>query len=214
MIEVKDLYKKYEENSVVTEVLKNFSLKITDGEKVAIMGPSGSGKSTLLHILAGLESYQSGEIIINNNDYGKLSAKEISDIRLKDYGFVYQKFYLIDSLNVYDNIIVPALALNNNFDKGYVENLCETLKIKDKMYMYPSTLSGGEGQRVCIARALVNKPGIVFADEPTGSLDRANSEIVIELLCECCKQNNQTLVVVTHDEAVAEKMDRTIVLDK
>lgn len=214
MIEVKDLYKKYEENSVVTEVLKNFSLKINDGEKVAIMGPSGSGKSTLLHILAGLESYQSGEIIINNNNYGKLSEKEISDIRLKDYGFVYQKFYLIDSLNVYDNIIVPALALNNNFDKGYVENLCETLKIKDKMYMYPSTLSGGEGQRVCIARALVNKPGIVFADEPTGSLDRANSEIVIELLCECCKQNNQTLVVVTHDEAVAEKMDRTIVLDK
>ena len=214
MIEVKDLYKKYKENSVVTEVLKNFSLKINDGEKVAIMGPSGSGKSTLLHILAGLESYQSGEIVINNNDYGKLPAKKISDIRLRDYGFVYQKFYLIDSLNVYDNIIVPALALNNDFDKEYVENLCETLKIKDKMYMYPSTLSGGEGQRVCIARALVNKPSIVFADEPTGSLDRANSEIVIELLCECCKQNNQTLVVVTHDEAVAEKMDRTIVLDK
>lgn len=213
MIKVNNLRKIYENSGITTEVLNNLSFNIEEGEKVAIIGPSGSGKSTLLHILAGLEEFQSGEVIVDNVDYSKTKQGKIDSMRLERFGFVFQKFYLIDTLNVYDNIIIPALALNNDYNSDYVDELCEILKISDKKYYYPSQLSGGEQQRVCIARALINKPKIIFADEPTGSLDRKNSNTVIKLLCECCKKNNQTLLVVTHDEIVSEYLDRKIILN-
>lgn len=206
--------KKYENGSIMTDIFNNYSLEIKEGEKIAIMGASGSGKSTLLHILAGLEEFQAGEVIVDGINYIKTNYKKIESMRLEKFGFIYQKFYLIDTLNVYDNIILPALALRTNFDKEYTDELCEILKIESKKNYYPSQLSGGEQQRVCIARALINRPKIIFADEPTGSLDKENSNIVMKLLCECCEKNNQTLVVVTHDEMVSDYLDRKLVLSR
>ena len=209
-----DMCKKYENGSIMTDIFNNYSLEIKEGEKIAIMGASGSGKSTLLHILAGLEEFQAGEVIVDGINYIKTNYKKIESMRLEKFGFIYQKFYLIDTLNVYDNIILPALALRTNFDKEYTDELCEILKIESKKNYYPSQLSGGEQQRVCIARALINRPKIIFADEPTGSLDKENSNIVMKLLCECCEKNNQTLVVVTHDEMVSDYLDRKLVLSR
>ena len=145
--------KKYENGSIMTDIFNNYSLEIKEGEKIAIMGASGSGKSTLLHILAGLEEFQAGEVIVDGINYIKTNYKKIESMRLEKFGFIYQKFYLIDTLNVYDNIILPALALRTNFDKEYTDELCEILKIESKKNYYPSQLSGGEQQRVCIARA-------------------------------------------------------------
>ncbi len=214
IIKVNNMCKKYENGSIMTDIFNNYSLEIKEGEKIAIMGASGSGKSTLLHILAGLEEFQAGEVIVDGINYIKTNYKKIESMRLEKFGFVYQKFYLIDTLNVYDNIILPALALRTNFDKEYTDELCEILKIESKKNYYPSQLSGGEQQRVCIARALINRPKIIFADEPTGSLDKENSNIVMKLLCECCEKNNQTLVVVTHDEMVSDYLDRKLVLSR
>ena len=214
IIKVSNMCKKYENGSIMTDIFNNYSLEIKEGEKIAIMGASGSGKSTLLHILAGLEEFQAGEVIVDGINYIKTNYKKIESMRLEKFGFIYQKFYLIDTLNVYDNIILPALALRTNFDKEYTDELCEILKIESKKNYYPSQLSGGEQQRVCIARALINRPKIIFADEPTGSLDKENSNIVMKLLCECCEKNNQTLVVVTHDEMVSDYLDRKLVLSR
>lgn len=214
IIKVNNMCKKYENGSIMTDIFNNYSLEIKEGEKIAIIGASGSGKSTLLHILAGLEEFQAGEVIVDGINYIKTNYKKIESMRLEKFGFIYQKFYLIDTLNVYDNIILPALALRTNFDKEYTDELCEILKIESKKNYYPSQLSGGEQQRVCIARALINRPKIIFADEPTGSLDKENSNIVMKLLCECCEKNNQTLVVVTHDEMVSDYLDRKLVLSR
>ena len=214
IIKVNNMCKKYENGSIMTDIFNNYSLEIKEGEKIAIMGASGSGKSALLHILAGLEEFQAGEVIVDGINYIKTNYKKIESMRLEKFGFIYQKFYLIDTLNVYDNIILPALALRTNFDKEYTDELCEILKIESKKNYYPSQLSGGEQQRVCIARALINRPKIIFADEPTGSLDKENSNIVMKLLCECCEKNNQTLVVVTHDEMVSDYLDRKLVLSR
>lgn len=214
IIKVNNMCKKYENGSIMTDIFNNYSLEIKEGEKIAIMGASGSGKSTLLHILAGLEEFQAGEVIVDGINYIKTNYKKIESMRLEKFGFIYQKFYLIDTLNVYDNIILPALALRTNFDKEYTDELCEILKIESKKNYYPSQLSGGEQQRVSIARALINRPKIIFADEPTGSLDKENSNIVMKLLCECCEKNNQTLVVVTHDEMVSDYLDRKLVLSR
>lgn len=214
IIKVNNMCKKYENGSIMTDIFNNYSLEIKEGEKIAIMGASGSGKSTLLHILAGLEEFQAGEVIVDGINYIKTNYKKIESMRLEKFGFIYQKFYLIDTLNVYDNIILPALALRTNFDKEYTDELCEILKIESKKNYYPSQLSGGEQQRVCIARALINRPKIIFADEPTGSLDKENSNIVMKLLCECCEKNNQTLVVVTHDKMVSDYLDRKLVLSR
>lgn len=214
IIKVNNMCKKYENGSIMTDIFNNYSLEIKEGEKIAIMGASGSGKSTLLHILAGLEEFQAGEVIVDGINYIKTNYKKIESMRLEKFGFIYHKFYLIDTLNVYDNIILPALALRTNFDKEYTDELCEILKIESKKNYYPSQLSGGEQQRVCIARALINRPKIIFADEPTGSLDKENSNIVMKLLCECCEKNNQTLVVVTHDEMVSDYLDRKLVLSR
>lgn len=165
IIKVNNMCKKYENGSIMTDIFNNYSLEIKEGEKIAIMGASGSGKSTLLHILAGLEEFQAGEVIVDGINYIKTNYKKIESMRLEKFGFIYQKFYLIDTLNVYDNIILPALALRTNFDKEYTDELCEILKIESKKNYYPSQLSGGEQQRVCIARALINRPKIIFADD-------------------------------------------------
>ena len=130
IIKVKNLCKKYEDGSITTNIFNNYSLEIKEGEKVAIMGASGSGKSTLLHILAGLEDFQTGEVIVDGVNYIKTNSKKIESMRLEKFGFIYQKFYLIDTLNVYDNIIIPALALRADYNNEYIDEICEILKIE------------------------------------------------------------------------------------
>lgn len=212
MIQVENLYKSYDLPSGKENVICNLSLKINEGEKVAITGPSGSGKSTLLNILSGLENYDEGKILINGIDYSECDKKKLDKIRFETYGFIFQAFYLIETLNSYDNIIMPALANNGMVDDEYVNELCEKLALTQRLNFYPMQLSGGEQQRVAIARALINKPKIIFADEPTGNLDVRNSRNVTGLLCECCEKYNQTLVLVTHDKSITEYMDKVIEL--
>lgn len=212
MINVKNLCKSYNVSVNEVKVLKNLSLEIKDKEKIAIVGPSGSGKSTLLNILAGLEKFDSGTVEVNNLDYMSVSSKVIDEIRLNSYGFIFQSFYLVETLNIYDNVVLPVLLKKSKVEKEYADELCEILDIKHRLNFYPAQLSGGEQQRVAIARALINKPKIIFADEPTGNLDYVNSRNVVKLLCDCCEKYGQTLLLVTHDNKMAEYMDRTIEL--
>lgn len=212
MIIVDNLSKKYLLPSGNLEVINNLSLKIARGEKVAIIGPSGSGKSTLLNIISGIETYDGGSVIVDNEDYSTCKRSKLDKIRLEKYGFVFQAFYLVDTLNVYDNIILPVLACGLKVDEKYVNELLDKLGLVERVNFYQKQLSGGEQQRVAIARALINKPKIIFADEPTGNLDKKNSKSVAELLCQCCNKYNQTLVLVTHDNKITEYMDRVIEL--
>lgn len=214
IINVKNLCKSYNVSGNEVNVLKNLSLEVKEREKIAIVGPSGSGKSTLLNILAGLEEFDSGTVEVNELDYTSAGSKIIDEMRLKNYGFIFQSFYLIETLNVNDNIILPILLQKGKIEKEYVDELCEILDIKNRLNFYPSQLSGGEQQRTAIARALINKAKIIFADEPTGNLDYANSKNVVKLLCDCCEKYGQTLLLVTHDTKIAEYMDRTIELGK
>lgn len=212
MINIKNLCKLYTVSGNEVKVLRNLSLEIKDREKVAIVGPSGSGKSTLLNILAGLEKFDDGTVEVNNLDYKSVNSKVIDEMRLNSYGFIFQSFYLVETLNIYDNIVLPVLLKKSKVEKDYTDELCEILDIKNRLNFYPAQLSGGEQQRVAIARALINKPDIIFADEPTGNLDNVNSQNVIKLLCDCCEKYGQTLLLVTHDNKMAEYMDRTIEL--
>lgn len=212
MIKLINLCKSYNVSGNEVKVLKNLSLEIKDREKIAIVGPSGSGKSTLLNILAGLEKPDSGTVEVNNLDYKSVSSKIIDEMRLNSYGFIFQSFYLVETLNIYDNIVLPVLLKKCKVEKEYTDELCEILDITHRLNFYPAQLSGGEQQRVAIARALINKPDIIFADEPTGNLDNVNSKNVIKLLCDCCDKYGQTLLLVTHDNKMAEYMDRTIEL--
>lgn len=212
MINVKNLCKSYNVSVNEVKVLKNLSLEIKDKEKIAIVGPSGSGKSTLLNILAGLEKFDSGTVEVNNLDYMSVSSKVIDEIRLNSYGFIFQSFYLVETLNIYDNVVLPVLLKKSKVEKEYADEICEILDIKHRLNFYPAQLSGGEQQRVAIARALINKPEVIFADEPTGNLDYVNSRNVVKLLCDCCEKYGQTLLLVTHDNKMAEYMDRTIEL--
>lgn len=212
MIQVKNLCKSFKIPGNEVNVIKNLSVNIQKGEKVSIVGPSGSGKSTFLNILSGIESYDEGSVIVNGIDYKTCNKKKLDKIRFNNYGFVFQEFYLVETLSAYDNIVLPMLAKNGKIDKEYVNDVCERLEISKRIKFYPQQLSGGEQQRVAIARALINRPEIIFADEPTGNLDFINSKNVIKLLCECCDKYSQTLVMVTHDRSMVEYMDKTIEL--
>ena len=214
MIKVENLCKSYKIPGGNVKVINNLSINIEAGQKVAIVGPSGTGKSTLLNILSGMEMYDSGYVIVNDINYKDCNKKQLDKIRFDNYGFIFQSFYLVETLNVYDNIILPMLAKSGNIDREYVNEICERLEIGHRINFYPQQLSGGEQQRVAIARALINKPKVVFADEPTGNLDFINSKNVIKLLCECCNNYNQTLVIVTHDRSITEYADRIIELQQ
>ena len=186
------------------------NFEVCDGEFVAIMGASGSGKSTLLHVLAGLDRPNSGRITLRGNEITAMNADDLAVFRGNYIGVIFQSHNLIPQFTALENILVPTLMCNKP-DFSYEEHLkklVSTLRIADRLHHLPSELSGGQQQRVAIARALINRPQIVFADEPTGNLDRGNADEVLNLLLRTKEVMNQTLIMVTHDRSIAEKADR------
>ena len=213
LIEVKNLSKVYGSGEAEVKALKNINLNIEQGEFVAIVGPSGSGKSTLLHLLGGVDKPSSGEVIIKGESIYKLKEKELSILRRRKLGFVFQFFNLIPVLTAEENIEMPVLLDNGKIDKNYMNELLKLLGLEERRNHHPSELSGGQQQRVSIGRALANKPSIILADEPTGNLDSKNSKEVLELLKYCAKKYNQTLILITHDINIAKSADRVVTIE-
>ncbi|WP_040330362.1 ABC transporter ATP-binding protein [Clostridium ihumii] len=212
MLIVENLYKTYGCGDIKVEALKNINLTINQGEFVAIVGVSGSGKSTLLHAMAGIDKPTEGNVIIDNENIYDLDVDNLAVFRRRNIGFVFQSFNLIPVLTLEENIELPVLLDHEKPDKYYLNELLNLLELKDRKNHIPSQLSGGQQQRAAIARALIYKPSIIFADEPTGNLDKENSKEVMELLKLSSKKYKQTLVVVTHDLEIASAADRIITL--
>lgn len=214
MIKLKNIFKEYPINEETSFfALKNINLEIKKGEYVSIMGPSGSGKSTLMHIIGLLDRPTKGEVYLEDKEVSKLSDNEVSQIRNRLVGFVFQQFNLINKLTVLENILVPAVYCREklNFDpKRRAFKLIKKFNLDGKENSYPNKLSGGEQQRVAIARALIMDPPIILADEPTGNLDSKNGEIILSLLEELHKSENRTVIIVTHDLEIAKRAKRII----
>ncbi len=205
-----NLTKHYGQDDTLVKALDGVSLTVERGEFVSIIGTSGSGKSTLLHMLGGLDTPTSGTVIIDDKDISKLKGDELCIFRRRKIGFIFQSFNLVPSISVYDNIILPIQLDGKQVDKDFVTNVIETLGIQSKLKVLPSKLSGGQQQRVAIARALASKPAIILADEPTGNLDSKTSQDVLGLLKTTGKKYNQTIVMITHNDEIAQMADRTI----
>ena len=186
------------------------SLSVERGEFLSIIGTSGSGKSTLLHMLGGLDNPTEGKVIIDDKDISGLKGDELCIFRRRKIGFIFQSFNLVPSISVYDNIVLPIQLDGKKADKDYIDNVIETLGIEKKLKVLPSKLSGGQQQRVAIARALASKPAIILADEPTGNLDTKTSQDVLGLLKTTGNKFNQTIVMITHNDEIAQMADRTI----
>ena len=192
------------------EVLKSISFSIDSTEVVSIVGPSGSGKTSIIMLASGLESASKGSIQINGKEIVGLKEKELSEVRRKNIGIVFQSFYLIPNLTAVENVLLSLEANQQYSLEKDAENLLGEFGLSHRMHHLPSELSGGEQQRVAIARALINKPKIILADEPTGNLDSVNSESMIDLLFEYTKKSHTSLVMVTHDSSIAKRCDRII----
>lgn len=212
IIKADNLERVYDNGKIKTIALKDVSLKIKEGEFVAIMGPSGSGKSTILHQLGLLDNPTNGKLIIDNDDVLELNEEQRTRFRLEKLGYVFQSYNLIPELTTIENVYVTAMALGVEKEE-YIKNAMEVLKnvgLESREYHLPSELSGGQQQRVSIARALVNKPKILFADEPTANLDRDSSNNIVSLFRKLNKDFGQTIVMVTHELEEGEKADRII----
>lgn len=205
-----NLVKMYGQEPNIVKALDNVSIEINEGEFVAIIGTSGSGKSTLLNMLGGLDKPTSGETIICNKTISRLNDEEMNIFRRRNIGFVFQNYNLVPVLNVYENIVLPIELDGSKIDTNYVDSIINTLGLNDKLTNMPNNLSGGQQQRVAIARALATKPAIILADEPTGNLDSKTSMDVIGLLKVTSKKFNQTMVMITHNEEIAQLADRII----
>ena len=192
------------------EVLKSISFAIDSAEVVSIVGPSGSGKTSIIMLASGLENATKGSIKINGEEIVGLKEKELSEVRRKNIGIVFQSFYLIPNLTAVENVLLSLEANQQYSLEKDAENLLGEFGLSHRMHHLPSELSGGEQQRVAIARALINKPKIILADEPTGNLDSVNSESMIDLLFEYTKKSHTSLVMVTHDSSIAKRCDRII----
>ena len=202
--------KYYGENETLVKALDDVSLSVERGEFVSIIGTSGSGKSTLLHMLGGLDNPTAGKIIIDDKDISELKGDELCIFRRRKIGFIFQSFNLVPSISVYDNVVLPIQLDGRKVDKEYIDNVIETLGISKKLKALPSKLSGGQQQRVAIARALASKPAIILEDEPTGNLDTKTSQDVLGLLKTTGQKFNQTIVMITHNDEIAQMADRTI----
>ncbi|HQN27199.1 MAG TPA: ABC transporter ATP-binding protein [Mesotoga sp.] len=207
------LRKVYGSNASAVTALKGADLSIEEGEFVAIVGPSGSGKSTLLHLLAGLDRPTAGSVYIDGKNLYGMSDTQLSIFRRRRIGFVFQFFNLVPVLTARENIELPLILDERRVDQPYLNELLRLMKLEDRTDHLPSALSGGQQQRVAIARALITKPVIVFADEPTGNLDSKTSQEVMDLLKISARKFHQTLVIVTHEEDIAERADRIIALE-
>ena len=205
-----DLKKYYGEGENQVKALDGICLEIEEGKFTAIVGTSGSGKSTLLHMLGGLDTPTYGRVIVGGKDISKMKPDELTIFRRRMIGFVFQNYNLVPILNVYENIILPIELDGNRPDKGYIDNIITLLGLEKKLTSMPNNLSGGQQQRVAIARALATKPAIILADEPTGNLDSKTSQDVLGLLKLTGNKLNQTIVMITHNDEIAQMADRII----
>lgn len=209
IIKIKEIVKSYGVGEGIVHALDGVDLEIAAGELVAVVGASGSGKSTLLHMIGGMDSPTAGSVFFNGKDISKYSKKQKAKYRCENVGIVFQNFKLIEELNVRENIIMPVLIAGKKVDEDYYNALVEMLGLSERQSHLPSELSGGQKQRVAIARALINKPELLLADEPTGNLDKKNSEEIMQIFLDIHKKG-KTIVLVTHDREIAEQCQRQI----
>ena len=212
IIRIENVYKAYGSEDTLVKALDNVSLSVNKGEFVAIVGSSGSGKSTLLHILGGVDSPDSGKIFIQGEDISQYTEDELALFRRRKVGLVYQFYNLIPNLSIEKNISLPLILDKQKIDKDKLMNLAEKLGIKNKLNGFPHELSGGQQQRAAIARSLIYAPALLLADEPTGNLDRKNTDEIMSLLQYAHKTYNQTILMVTHDERLALSASRIVEL--
>lgn len=212
ILETRDLVKYYGKGDNLVKAIDHTDLIIEPGEFTAIVGRSGSGKSTLLHMLGGLDRPDSGKVLIEGRDIFKLKDEKLAVFRRRKIGFIFQSYNLVPSLNVWENIVLPIGLDGKKVDTEYVMDIICRIGMEDKLKSLPNTLSGGQQQRVAIARALASRPAIILADEPTGNLDSASSEVVIHTLEEINKKMGKTILLVTHDPIIASSCDRIIFL--
>ncbi len=213
ILEIKNLCKVYGSGETRVDALKDVSFDVEQGEFVAIVGPSGSGKSTLMHILGGVDVPTSGIVNIAGTDIGQLDETKLAIFRRRNIGLIYQFYNLIPILNVEENMTLPILLDGKKPDKKLLDDIVDKLGMKDRLAHLPNQLSGGQQQRVSIGRALMNHPALLLADEPTGNLDSENSKEIISLLRKFNKENNQTVIIITHDERIALSADRVITIE-
>lgn len=213
MLKVENLKRCYKTNDVEVRALDGVSFDVEKGEFISIIGASGSGKSTLLHLLGGLDYPTSGKVLIDDTDIYALKDDERTIFRRRNIGFVFQAYNLLPMLNVYENIIIPFGLDGDKVDKKYVDSVIDILEISDQKYKMPNELSGGQQQRVAIARALVTKPSLILADEPTGNLDSKSSSQVVYLLKKINKELGNTILMITHDDAVAQAAEKTLKIE-
>jgi putative ABC transport system ATP-binding protein len=216
LIEVVDLFKSYQRDSLEIPVLRNISLKIAEGDFLAFMGPSGSGKTTLLNLIAGIDKPTSGKILIGDTDITELSETELAVWRSHNIGFIFQFYNLIPVLTALENVELPLILtpLSRKERRSHAETALEVVGLGERMHHYPRQLSGGQEQRVAIARAIATDPAILVADEPTGDLDKASAEEVLELMHRLNRELNKTILMVTHDPRAAERARSVRNLDK
>jgi len=214
VIKTENLFKQYGYGTNSITVLKDISICINKGEIVSVMGPSGAGKSTLLHIIGCLDTFQGGSVQILNQDISPFSYDELSVFRNQHIGFIFQMHNLMSEFTALENVMMPLLIKRQSYTKakGKAYELLEHFGVADRGHHKPAELSGGECQRIAVARALITQPDIILADEPTGNLDRKNSDILIELLFKNCLEYGSTVVIVTHDQYIASKTQRIITL--
>jgi putative ABC transport system ATP-binding protein len=212
VVSAQDLTRRYGEGETAVDALRGVSLDVPKGQLTAVMGPSGSGKSTLMHILAGLDKPTSGEVTIAGTGISKLNDTELTKLRRKHIGFIFQFFNLLPMLNAEENVVLPLSIAGEKPDKAWVNELMGRIGLKDRADHRPSELSGGQQQRVAIGRALVSRPTIVFADEPTGNLDSKTSGEILDLMRSSVDMYQQTTVMVTHDPRAAAIADRILFL--
>ena len=213
ILKVKNLCKNYGKGNTLVKALDNVSFSVEKGEFVAIVGSSGSGKSTLMHLLGGVDKPTSGEIIIDGENIYKLNENNLAIFRRRQVGLIYQFYNLIPILNVEENITLPILLDSRNPDEKYLKEIIETLGLKSRVKHLPNELSGGQQQRVSIGRALMNRPALLLADEPTGNLDSKASNDIIELLKLSNQKYKQTIIMITHDHKLALNADRIITIE-
>ena len=210
ILEVKNLRKEYGQGETLVKALDGVNLSVEKGEFLAVVGSSGSGKSTLLHMMGGLDVPTSGEVIVDGRNLAKMKDEQLTIFRRRNIGFVFQSYNLVPMLNVMENITLPLGLDGKKADGAYIREIVKTLGLEEKTESLPCQLSGGQQQRVAIARALASKPAILLADEPTGNLDSRTSQDVLGLLKVTCERFHQTMVMITHNEEIAQLANRII----
>ena len=210
LLEVKNISKTYGSGETAVKALKNVNFSVPKGEYVAIVGESGSGKSTLLNMIGALDTPTSGKVLIDGKDIFSMNDRKLTIFRRRNIGFIFQAFNLIPELTVEQNIIFPLLLDYQKPDRKYLEELLTVLNLKERRNHLPNQLSGGQQQRVAIGRALITRPSLILADEPTGNLDTKNSSEVITLLKETSKKYEQTIIMITHNRSIAQTADRVL----